>query len=329
MKPPQEFEYSSDILISVIMTVWNREACIREAIDGILNQSHSNLELLILDDGSTDGTAEIVQSYDDDRIRLIRREHRGRSASLNEAVRIAEGAFLAIADSDDISVPERLSLELEYLLQHTDVGVVSSWISEFGAPDTQVRERRYPSADIDIRKLMPVQCAVCFGAAMIRSELFDQTDVFDISLHAAIDYDFLMKILHRSKFRNLERVLVHVRTSPDSISSIYSREQSETTLLKSLRYLNDQLSGENDSETTLQLKFQLARAHYYHGSMRDARRELLSLLKQQPFSIAYWRYLAGTLVGDALMSQLRRRGIASKLMWPARKFSRKYRYTSP
>jgi glycosyltransferase involved in cell wall biosynthesis len=115
-------------LISVCMPVYNAERYVAEAVDSILNQTFSDFEFLILDDGSTDRSLEILRRYGDrdSRIRLTSRPNRGLVISLNELVDQARGEFVARMDADDISLPERFQRELDYLRAHPECVVVGS-----------------------------------------------------------------------------------------------------------------------------------------------------------------------------------------------------------
>ena len=96
-------------LISVVMSVYNADRYLRESVKSILDQSFDNFEFIIINDGSTDSSMKILQSFSDPRIRLITQENKGIAASLNEAISLARGRFIARMDADDISLPNRLS----------------------------------------------------------------------------------------------------------------------------------------------------------------------------------------------------------------------------
>ncbi len=115
-------------LVSVVMSAYNAEKYIKEAIDSILGQTFTDFEFIIINDGSTDGTLKIIKSYKDPRIVLISRKNKGLVASLNEGIERARGKYIARMDADDISMPERFEKQVEYLESHPEVGVVSSFV---------------------------------------------------------------------------------------------------------------------------------------------------------------------------------------------------------
>jgi len=113
--------------VTVTMMVYNAERYLRQAIDSVLNQTFTDFELLFLDDASTDRSLEIIQSYSDPRIRLIRNENnRGVAYSRSKALPLARGEYVAVLDADDVALPERLQVQVSYLDSHPDICLVGS-----------------------------------------------------------------------------------------------------------------------------------------------------------------------------------------------------------
>ena len=115
-------------LVSVVLSVYNAEKHIVEAIESILTQSYKNFEFIIIDDGSTDGSLEIIKSYDDERIILISRENKGLIASLNEGIEQAKGKYIARMDADDISLSSRFEEQVTFMEMHEEVGICGTTI---------------------------------------------------------------------------------------------------------------------------------------------------------------------------------------------------------
>ena len=111
-------------LVSVIIPVFNAELYIQEAVESICRQTYKELEIIIVDDGSTDGTLQILKSFNDQRINLIARENRGLISTLNECVALSTGAYIARMDADDICRPMRIERQVKYLENHKDIGVL-------------------------------------------------------------------------------------------------------------------------------------------------------------------------------------------------------------
>src|SRR6185369_12980087 len=113
-------------LISVVLPVYNGEEYLRESIDSILKQSYSNFEFLILNDGSSDRSEEIIQSYSDPRIKYHKHANCGLAATLNKGIELAKGEYIARQDQDDISLPTRLEKQITFLENHSEYAMVGT-----------------------------------------------------------------------------------------------------------------------------------------------------------------------------------------------------------
>src|SRR5688500_16809721 len=124
---------TSSLLVSVVIAVYNRESFIAEAVYSILNQTHQNLELLIVNDCSTDNTEQIIKSIEDSRIKYFKNTQQlGPGKSRNAGLQHAKGDFITIMDSDDISVPQRLEWQVSYLQNNPEIDLVAGAMKTFG-----------------------------------------------------------------------------------------------------------------------------------------------------------------------------------------------------
>lgn len=144
-------------LISVLMPAYNAEKYIKEAIESILNQTFSNFEFIIIDDGSIDATEEIIKSFKDSRIVYIKNEKNlGLIKTLNKGISIARGEFIARMDSDDISMPQRFELQLDVFKKYKGVDIVNvalKKMSEDGTKLSKYRHNIYPGFEISLRQV--------------------------------------------------------------------------------------------------------------------------------------------------------------------------------
>ncbi|HAS7841575.1 TPA: glycosyltransferase family 2 protein, partial [Vibrio cholerae] len=138
--------------ISVVMSVYNGEKYLGEAIDSILKQTFSDFEFIIINDGSTDKTLEIIKSYmkKDDRIVLVSRENKGLIVSLNEGLDLAKGQYIARMDADDISIKSRFEKQIEFLDSNPDIGVCGTWVEVFGE-NIKSKKWKMPTQDPDLK----------------------------------------------------------------------------------------------------------------------------------------------------------------------------------
>lgn len=225
----KKFRDSSFPRVSVIMPAYNVEKYIKEAIDSVLAQTYVNFEFIIINDGSTDNTAEIIQSYQDDRIVFINKKTNGGLVScLNYGLDIARGAYIARMDADDISLPERLSLQVQFMDRHSRVGVLGSWFFIFGDICPRVeRKPKYPGLK-DMLKCSPVG----HPTAMFRKSVFDKYNLrYNPDYKHAEDYELWVRACRVTKIANIQQVLLKYRWHGENVSCKHEREQIQTSLV--------------------------------------------------------------------------------------------------
>jgi glycosyltransferase involved in cell wall biosynthesis len=230
--------------ISVLMPVYNGEDYLKEAIDSILNQTLPDFEFIIVNDGSTDRTDDIVKTYRDPRIRFVENEkNMGLIRSLNKGLELAEGAYIARMDSDDISLPERLSIQASFLDTHPEVGVCGTWakiIDEKG----NVTGALKPLSGDAVRKLFWRPSSVLHPTCMIRAKLL-KDHRYSLDYPHAEDYELWLRLYSKTDFYNLDRFLLLYRVHPAGIG----RTQRELQLSSSYKAFsafmaNDKISYE-------------------------------------------------------------------------------------
>jgi glycosyltransferase involved in cell wall biosynthesis len=207
--------------VSVLMAVFNGEAYLREAIQSILSQTLTDFEFLIVDDGSTDSSRAIVESFDDPRIRLIRNAGNvGLSRSLNRGIAEARGRYLSRMDADDISEPQRLQRQVAFMEGHPDAVVTGCWNTVIDRDGREIARRRGPIDDVSIRWTLQFCSPFAHSAATIRmSALRELHPVYDESLVYAMDYDLWVRLAALGPLANINAFLVRWRTSPGSMTS--------------------------------------------------------------------------------------------------------------
>ena len=305
--------------LSVLTTVYNRERSIARAVRSILAQEHAEFEYVIIDDGSTDGSAEEVSALNDARIRLHVRPHAGRGAALNEGLRRCRGELIAIMDSDDEAHPARLGRQLRYMQEHPDVGMLGCHILLREEDEDASRIVAFPETHEEIVHLMPVTSAVPFNSAMIRRTVFERAGNFREGLPAAEDYELQLRALRSCRFHNLPEVLNTVQRSRDSMGVVEDSAQNAITLEASRAFLAEEETRPALFDSVEAVRFARARAEYYLGDLAASRRLLADLLRRAPLHAAYLRYFFPTLLGAPLHRWLRRSGLLSRLSAPLRR----------
>lgn len=234
--PEIEIKKPSQDFISVIMSTYNDEAYIGEAIQSILSQSHHDFELIIIDDGSSDKTLDIIKKYAgiDNRIRGISRENQGLSKSLNEGYRLAQGHWIARMDADDISDPHRLEKQLAWIKSRA-ADVCGTWIELFG---TQQRTKCYYTEDRLIKAELLFGSPIGHATVLMRASLAKSLQ-YDPSYEYAEDYDYFERAAKAGwKFTNIPEILYRYRFHQKQTSSAKFDEQQLVSQKVRNRYLN-------------------------------------------------------------------------------------------
>lgn len=218
--------------VSVLMSVYNGERSLSEAVESILGQSFSDFEFLIVDDASTDRSAEIVRSYGDPRIVLIENDrNRGITRSLNRALRRARGVYLARQDADDVSHPERLQIEADFLDAHPEIGLVGTHAAFIDRQGRSFKVWRTPESHAAIVEGMRYGNCFCHGSVMLRKACLEAVGPYREQFRYAQDYDLWLLVSERFRTANIARVLYRIRRTPETISQRKLEEQLDFHLL--------------------------------------------------------------------------------------------------
>ena len=205
--------------VTVLMPAYNAGKFIAEAIESVLQQTFTDFELVIIDDGSTDNTAEIIQSFSDRRIHLIHQSHNGIAAALNKGLGIVESEYIARFDADDICFPDRLMQQVSFLDENQDYIITGSdaeYISEDGEHLFYFRCIGHTHDEI-IEKINSY-CPFIHSAVMYRKNAVIKASGYSIHAHNFEDYLLWTQILKFGKFANLPQELIRVRFNPASVT---------------------------------------------------------------------------------------------------------------
>lgn len=186
-------------LVSVMMPAFNAEQFLPAALDSLLAQTYDNWEAVVVDDGSADGTASVLQKYAarDARIKPILATHGGRGRARNLALKHCEGEYVAMLDADDVATPDRFMKQTGFLEQNPDFGAVSGQCVSFnGEPLIDRRKLMpWPTDPIEIQtSLVRGRMRILNGGAMLRRRVFEEFGGYRIELHRAQDYEFFRRL---------------------------------------------------------------------------------------------------------------------------------------
>lgn len=216
--------------ISLLMAVRNGERYLSEALRSILAQTYKELEVILVDDASNDGTKSVIDKYakSDSRLVCIQNErHLGLARSLNIGLEFARGEFLARQDADDLSLPDRIELQVDFLEKNPQVGVLGSAYYLIDNRGRVLKTKHPPQKDTTIRWHMLFHNPFCHSSIMVRRGLLEWPKVgYDEKWSVAQDYELWSRLLENTMAANLSRPLVCLRIHEGQISKRHNEEQN-------------------------------------------------------------------------------------------------------
>ena len=211
--------------LSVVMSVYNGAPHLAEAIQSILNQTFTGFEFLILDDGSTDGSGDIIDAFaaKDPRIVAVRQENMGLARSLNKGVGLAKGAYIARQDADDVSFPYRLSQQMAFLKRHRDVILCGAWFEEVNEGGGK-KIRRYPLEDHALRVNLKYINQFCHPSVVFEKEAFVKAGAYDERFPTGQDFELWIRLAEQGRIANIPEICVKKRIGFDRTISWEKRK---------------------------------------------------------------------------------------------------------
>lgn len=210
----------NDPLVSVLLPVYNAAPYVKEAIESIAGQTYRHLELIIIDDGSTDGSQHVIEQIQDSRIRAYHQANQGLSRTLNRAIQLARGDYLARQDADDWSLPKRLERQVHFLETHRDYGIVGTWAEIVSERKERSGTYSHPSEDHILKFELLFDNPFVHSSMMIRRAVVDCVGGYstDHSTKPAEDYELWSRVARDFKLANIPEVLQMYRDTPGSLS---------------------------------------------------------------------------------------------------------------
>lgn len=217
-------------VISVAIPVYNGERTIRETIASVLNQTLTDFELLIIDDGSTDSTSAIAASFTDPRIKLLSYPNAGLAASRNRGIREAKGEFISFIDTDDLWTPDKLESQYQALRENPEAVLAYSWTDCIDAAGNFFRRGSHFTVNGNVYAHILVNNFIESGSnVLIRRSVFEEVGLFDESLKAAEDQDMWIRIAARYPVVAVPKPQILYRVSQTSMSANIVQQAKEAT----------------------------------------------------------------------------------------------------
>lgn len=223
--------------VSVVLAVYNGEPWLGEALSSILGQSLVDLELIVVDDGSTDGTAQRLAAITDPRLSVLRQSRGGQTAALNRGLQAARAPLIARIDADDVALPERLARQAAFLAAHPEVGLLGTAAREIAPSGAVVQTLTPPHDDRAIRRALLRANPFIHSSVMFRRALVDTVGRYDESFAVAQDYDLWLRMSRATRLANLAEPLVLRRLAPGRLSSARDTTRLRDEIVAKLRAL--------------------------------------------------------------------------------------------
>jgi len=216
--------------VSVIIPAYNAMRFLPEALDSVLNQTFTDFEVLIINDGSTDSIVEWASTIQDSRVSLISQSNKGLSGARNTGINKSTGTYLAFLDADDVWEPTKLEKQVQAFESSPELGVVDTFAAMVDEKNNHlyVAGYRYPEGNV-LRKAIEESVVMCGSSPMVHRKCFETAGLFDESLRAAEDWNMWARIALHYPFKAIEEPLTRYRQHPSSMSKDWNLINSEMT----------------------------------------------------------------------------------------------------
>jgi glycosyltransferase involved in cell wall biosynthesis len=302
--------------VSVVMTVYNAERFLKGAIESVLNQTYTNFEFIIVNDGSTDRSLEIINSFKDVRINVIDQENSGVSRAANRAIGIAKGKYIARLDADDISIESRFQKQIQFLNENTDYSAIGSNAIITDIDGNYLYTSKLPTNWEELQTRIP-KFPIFNSSAIFKKDDFIKVGGYNTTFcngNYAEDRILWYQLSALGKITNLEDVLIKHRYSPLSLSNLD---------LKSIKILNKIcdafISGEEQAPQSVEalLKFdkrkryhnyylKVGSIHLKNGIKLKAAKNFLLSLYNYPFELSAYLKLFACLFPYSVIKVLKK-----------------------
>lgn len=295
-------------IVSVLMCVRNAARYVGEAVDSILTQTLRELELIVVDDGSTDSTLQLLQqrAKRDDRLRVIAQRQIGAVPCRNLALRESRGEFIAIMDADDAALPHRLERQVAFLRDHPDHVAVGAWVLMIDAEGEPLRPWQTPTTHegIEAEHLQGRGGTIIHPSVLIRGSVLRALGGYREQFDLAQDVDLFLRLAEVGRLSNLDEVLLKYRQH--SVSEGYRKRKRQAALAAQAvrdaferRGLPapDALPTVERTATPAEHAEKWAWWALQSGNVRTARKHAWRSVRRGPFRLSAWRALACALRG--------------------------------
>jgi glycosyltransferase involved in cell wall biosynthesis len=252
--------------VTVLMSVYNGETYLHEAIESILNQTFSNFEFIIINDASTDNSIQIIQHYQDKRIKLIHNQKNlGLTKSLNKGLKLAKGKYIARMDADDISLPERLEKQVNFMNNRPEIGICGTWF-QFSSEN---KIKRHPTTHKEILTALFDNNAIGHPTSMLRKSILTDFNLcYNETFLAAQDYELWVRGAKVTQLANISEVLVFYRSHKEQVSNRKKNAQKNYAFDAKVPLIKELLGDISEIELNLYRSLLVDNRKYTTGELK-------------------------------------------------------------
>ena len=294
--------------VSVIIPVYNCERYIVESLDSVFSQDYPDLEVIVINDGSTDGSLEILEQYERP-IFIINQENSGSAVARNAGMAKARGEYIAFLDSDDKWLPGKLKRQVEFLESNLDYGLVySNWVCWTSNSNGEFIDQDFKNQKDSIIISRPLSgwlycdllqnSIVWTSSVLIRYSLYEKIGTFDTALRRGQDYDYWIRVSRKTKIHKLDGIHAVYRTNSESVTNRPNEINYEYIVLKNSinKWGYTSPNGEKTNKAIINRKlshinFIFSYYHYHNNAPTIALPAIVTSIRYTPFKLKSWMYL--------------------------------------
>ena len=282
-------------MVSVIIPTYNRENFIKKALDSVIAQTYLNFEVIVMDDGSTDNTREVVDGYNNKKISYFYQENRGIAGARNAAINKSSGDYIAFLDSDDYWLPEKLERQMALFHEHSEYGMVASCCASIRL-DGSFRKKNRTGKSGWVLKDLFVKNFIRTSSAMIKREYLEKAGLFDEKLRECEEYDLWLRIAALCPVGFINESLAVYVDNPDGIST--DSLEGRLFRLKVLEkdYLKKKIQKKIYVRRIADTCHYIGRHHLKRGNIKQGIDYLKKARKLAPFYLKNLFYLGWALL---------------------------------